>query len=453
MTGVTYGDLIAGATTHLTAGITQVTHQQFDSKSHARAVLADYLGLLDAIESHTYALVTPARLVAGAPHATSDQVVNEAVAMVDGLREDPDAVRPHPSVIDRADRPWLHAARHLRAASDLVAVHTGDWGRPLSPDAPHVHDPTARSSALVGLARQLDAALAAQTMLGLKSIHAGLSTTEVTRALPDLSANHVHAHALATHEPGVPGGLDSLRLIGEPARTHDPVLHAADLVHLLRQKAWALSANPDYSVRTLADLATAGVIIHAHAAAAHGANLTTRPAELTAAAGPLAARAAAWRDVRTDLAAYLAPGLPDPDVRAAERTLRTLLPGLAPLDGTPPADTRTPDILRTAAGAFDQVAADVRQAFRTLARSGQIHTNAHRLTGDQLADDPDLIAAKLSSSTVVAPEARWADTLELLERASAPAFPATDRPAFGAPRVESLSAPVAEMASLVRAPR
>lgn len=63
---------------------------------------------------------------------------------------------------------------------------------------------------------------------------------------------------------------------------------------------------------TLSDLATAGLAIHAHAAAAHSADLTRTPPALTETAAPFATRAATWRDVRTDLGAYQAPGPADP---------------------------------------------------------------------------------------------------------------------------------------------
>lgn len=428
MTGTTYADLVSGASRQLTAGINLVRFGRFDSPAHARDVLGDYLGLLEAIESHTYALITPARLV---PGGTRDPAVQCAVAMVDGLRELTGPTRPHPSVLERADRPFAQAASLLRAASDMLAVHVGPWGRPLTPDTVLLTQPAARTPALVAVAAQLDAALTCETALCLKSLQAGLSSGEVRRALPGLGANRAHAHALAVQEPERHSGLARLRLVGEAPRTHDPVLHAADLMHRLRTSAWNLASRPDYSIRTLTDLATAALAVHAHAAAAHGADLTTTPATLTEETRPLAAHAAKWRDLRNDLTSYIAPGPADPVVRADTRALQTLLPRLAPLSGAAPADHRTQDMLLTGARSFDQVGQSVSTAFRALARSGHVHLNARHLTGDQLDDDSALIAAKLSAATVVAPESRWQHSLKLAAAVSTAATPhltATETP-------------------------
>jgi len=419
VTGITYADLLATAGHHLTTGALQVRQRPFDRPGEARTALQDFHAVLDAIETHTWTLLGPSRLAGISPATRTQPVAAQAIAMVGGLRELVGAERPHPSTLDLADRPWAQGALQVRGASDLLAVHLDARGRQRSPHAATIGDPAARDGALIRLAGHLDTLLATESTLGLRALQAGLSTVEVTRALPGLDTNRAFASHLARN-PGQSGSaaLDRLRLIGEPLRTEDPVLLAGDLIHRLRQSTWALGAHPDYSVATLSDLATASLAIHVHAAATRGANLTHNPPTVPKDAAALLARAAIWRDLRTDLAEYQAPGPPDPHIRADVITLRDLLPHLAPLTGTSPTDPRTTDLLHAAVGATEEIATTAADAFRRLAASGHVRIQGRHLTTDQLGTNPTLITAHVTGTTTPAPPVRCRATTNLWSAAA-----------------------------------
>lgn len=425
MSGITYADLVTGAGRLITDGVLDARRRPFDHAEDARHALADFHAVLDAIESHTWALIGPSRLAGISPATRTAPVVADAIGMVAGLRGLVGAQRPHPSMLDTSARPWSQAALHLRGASDLLSVHLDHWGHQRSPDASVLGDSSARDAALIRVAGQLDTALAVETTLGLRCLQAGVSKTEVSRFLPGLEANRAFAAHLTAPGPDVAatGDLDRLRLIGEPLRTTDPVLHAADLILRLRQATWALRLDPDYSLATLSDLATAGLAIHAHGAAAHGANLSRTPPVLTEHAAPLVARAATWRALRTDLATYQAPGPADPHIRADVLTLRNLLPTLAPLDGSRSTDPEITGLLVAATHACEEIATTTGDVFRRLATSGHVHIPARHLTGEQLGEDPALITAKVHGTTVPAPRARWQTTTDLWHVAAGYANP------------------------------
>ena len=425
MSGITYADLIDGASTRIVTGAQAVRLRRFDDRDQARQALQDFHAVLDALEAHTWALIGPSRL-AGISEATrAEPVVADAIGMVTGLRELVGGERPHPSVLALADRDWAQAALHVRGASDLLSVHLDRWGSPRSPDAALLVDPSYRDAALVRVAHQLEAVLSTEVALGLRCLQAGVTRAEVTRWLPGLAPNRAFARHLTSPARELPigGELDQLQLIGEPIRTDDPVMHAADLIHRLRQSTWALRADPDYSVATLSDLATTGLAIHAHAAAAHGANLTRVPASIPDDAVPFADRAATWRELRIELAAYRAPGLAHPQIRADALTLRGLLADLAPLDGATPSDPRTPDLLRAAAHASQEIAATAGDVFRRLATSGHVHLHARLLAPGELGEDAGLITARLASATIPAPWVRWQATTDLWQGAAGRANP------------------------------
>ncbi|OIQ88917.1 hypothetical protein GALL_291950 [mine drainage metagenome] len=430
MSGTTYGGLLYRASIRIAAGARAVRLRPFDFPDQALAALRDFHAVLDAIETHTWTLIGPSRLAGISATTRAQPVVADAIAMVTGIRELVGADRPHPSMLDLADRDWVQAALHLRGASDLLTVHLDQWGHLRSPDAMVLGDGAARDAALVRVADQLDTILSAETMLGLRCLQAGVSRTDVNRWLPELGPNQAFARHLSTTGRDTPagGGLDALRLIGELPRTHDPVLHSEDLMHRLRQATWSLTAHPDYSVATLSDLATAGLMINAHAAAANGTDLT--PAQLAPGtlSSPLVAAATTWRDLRSDLTIFRAPGPADPTIRADVLTLRSLLSRLAPLNATGPTDPRVTALLRAAVPAASQIAATGSGVFARLAASGHVHVHARDLTSDQLGEDPELITARISGKQVPAPASRWQTTVDLWDRAAQPATPESHPP-------------------------
>ncbi|MDO8122667.1 hypothetical protein Q6346_15265 [Isoptericola sp. b490] len=420
MTGIRYADLVDGASIRIAAGARAVRLRPFDDRDEARAALRDFHAVLDALETHTWTLITPSRL-AGLPATTRiEPVVAGAIAMVDGIRDVVGAERPHPSMLDLADRDWAQAALRVRGASDLVGVHHDQWGEPRSPDATIVTDPSARDSALVRVARQLDTILATESSLGLRCIQAGVHRAEVSRWLPDLAANRAPAqHLIQSSGEQLDGGrLDAVRLIGEPPRTADPVEHAEDLLLRIRQRAWELPGDPDYSVATLRDLATVGLMVTAHTAAAHGSNLTANPPTLGEDCEHLMRAAAHWRDLRADLGVYRAPGPADPTIRADVLSLRGLLERLAPLEGRTPTDPRAAVLLRSARATVGELAAAGSQVFTQLADHGHIHIHARDLAPEQIGEDADLLSARIAGTRVSAPPARWRATVERWDRAA-----------------------------------
>lgn len=54
MTGVTYADLVTQAGAGVVDGALAVRRRPFDSADDARTAIADYHGVLDAIEAHVW---------------------------------------------------------------------------------------------------------------------------------------------------------------------------------------------------------------------------------------------------------------------------------------------------------------------------------------------------------------------------------------------------------------
>ena len=399
MTGITYADLVRGAGARIAEQARVVRVERFDDRDQARQGLRDFHAVLDAIETHTWALIGLSRLAGISPAVRDDPVAADAISMVDGLRDLVGSDRPHPSILEAAERPWAQAALHLRGASDLLLVHLDHQGRICSPDAAVLGDRAARDAALVQVAGHLHTLLAGESTLGLRCLQVGVSKVEVTRWLPDLATNRTFTHHLATRttDPHENGGLDRLRLIREPPRTHDPVLHAADLINQLRNATWALRTHPDYSVTTLGDLATAGLAIHAHPAAAHGTDLTNPTPTLTPQGEPFALRAVTGGTYgRPDLLPGSRPTRPARARRRPGPTRPARPPGTAGRN-RPHRPTRDPTAdrrhHRSRADRHDR-----RTGLERLARSGHVHIHTRHLTGNHLGEDPDLITAKLTSA-------------------------------------------------------
>jgi len=144
VTGVTYADLVTQAGAGVVDGALAVRRRPFDSADDVRTAIADYHGVLDAIEAHVWQLIEPAHVAGVNRRSQPDPVEAGAVAMVSGLRDLVGAERPHPAVFDRTERPWSRAAMSLRAASDLLTVHLGPYGQARSPDAKALNDAVRR---------------------------------------------------------------------------------------------------------------------------------------------------------------------------------------------------------------------------------------------------------------------------------------------------------------------
>ena len=401
MTGIRYADLVDGASARIAAGAQAVRLRPFDDRDQARVALRDFHAVLDALETHTWTLITPSRL-AGLPAATrAEPVVADAIAMVDGIRELVGPDRPHPSMLDLADRDWAQAALHLRGASDLIGVHLDRWGHPRSPDATTLTDPTARDAALVRVGRQLDTLLATETTLGLRCLQAGLHRAEVSRCAPGPGRQ---PRLRPPPDPGRP----------RPAHRGRPGRAAADRRTRAHRRPRPARRGPhpaDPPARLGADRPPRLLRRHparpghhrAHAHRPHRGRPRQRPHRATRpgsrpAARPSLRAAATWRDLLTDLAAYRAPGPADPHIRADVLALRGLLERLAPLDGTEPADPRTPTLLRAARTTTGQLASTGGRVFAQLADHGHVHVHARDLSLDHIGEDPALLTARIAGA-------------------------------------------------------
>jgi hypothetical protein len=412
---VTYGNLLTRAAGSVHDGATQIQHRPFDTHAEALRALADFHGVLDALQAYVWALIRPGRAagITSSLHPEPSEItaltLSQAIADVTG------AVRPHPSLLCPAVDPWARAAQLVRAAGDLLETHRAPDGTPRSPDADILDTAAGRATCLARVGDLAGAVLAMEDTLALRAGQAHVTWPEVRRWLPGLAHLRRHAQTLAAAgDLHATARLDDLALIGTPIRTDDVVVELADRLTRLRQTTWQLVGRPDRSVATLEDIATAGVAVHAHAAAFHGANVTTT----TTTPVPegdlrrLVERGHAWQELRRHLHPLASPAPRDDVVRedliAITRALRAIAP-LAPTT-TPRASELDPHTRRVGAALNGAVTlmADVgdhgAQAFRRITRTSTLYLPARSLTGDQITDRPDLAKAHLADKLTLAPQ-------------------------------------------------
>ena len=91
---VTYGDLLTRAAGSVHDGATQIQHRPFDTHAEALRALADFHGVLDALQAHVWALIRPGRAagITSSLHPEPSEItaltLSQAIADVTG------AVRP-----------------------------------------------------------------------------------------------------------------------------------------------------------------------------------------------------------------------------------------------------------------------------------------------------------------------------------------------------------------------
>jgi len=94
--------------------------------------------------------------------------------------------------------PWAGAARCVRAASDLVATHTGPTSAPRTPDLDAVlGDPVAHQAALAQIGDLAATLLSGGDHLALRPGQAGVPWQEIRRLVPDLGEARAYARDLA----------------------------------------------------------------------------------------------------------------------------------------------------------------------------------------------------------------------------------------------------------------
>jgi hypothetical protein len=205
--------------------------------------------------------------------------------------------------------------------------------------------------------------------------------------------------------------LAELEVARPGIRTDDPYVELGDRVRRLRQTAWQLAHEPHVGMQCLTDYAAAAVIVHTHAGAyltqGQSGEVSNFPAH------SMARRAyqgrAAWtlahlegRQLRT-----ATPGLAvvRKDLLSVRDLCRRLLPlGATTSDQVPTGDPRqVRALVNGCIRAFTDIAASNAAVLEYLNRTGQLYVSGHRLTGDQVTDDPSLVDAKVHGGFVPAP--------------------------------------------------
>ncbi|WP_216699456.1 hypothetical protein [Actinotalea ferrariae] len=317
--------------------------------------------------------------------------------------------RPHPSQVRSGTTPWARSALALRAAADLVGTHFSTAGRPRSPDAAAATT-ASFDAGLVDLGHLAVAALAHEDPLALRALQAGVPRTVVTRQLPGFEALADAARELSTQGVGRPETLlNSLGQTQSRVRTDDPATELSDRMVRLRQGVWNLIADHSDVLPSLRLTAGLGVAVHAHAAAFHGADLTTPDAVGLTGPSALVAHGRVWQRLHGALSqfAVLAPPVASvrDDIVAAARLLGELAPIDAHRDRVPiaTADRHIGAALNGAVQVMADIAVHEGTAFDRLARTGLLHVPARALPRDLVTDHPDVAAARLNGRTVPAP--------------------------------------------------
>jgi hypothetical protein len=283
----------------------------------------------------------------------------------------------------------------------LAALHRHGWqllggdNRQLSA-SPSV----ARTTTDTAAARLLDALKAAAGQAARTDVAA--EAAGVLRLLCSPSAAHTELTEVELARPAI--------------RTDQPTHELADRLARLHRGAWQLVREPHVGVTTLIDYAALGVIVHAHTAALLTAMARPDSDGRSAAAEPLITgikhSGAAWRRLHRHLAdlCTATPGSPgvQRDVQRVQSLLRDHIP-LHPSDGTPEPVAPDRQLVTTTLGALrslSPVAGWNARVLDHLVATRQLHIEGSRLTGDEVTNRADLVAAKLSASLVPAPPDR-----------------------------------------------
>lgn len=421
MSPTTYGELFQQATRHLEQGRRELHLERFDGKEQAENAVSAYYGLLDASRQHIWALITPARMAGVIATEHPHPVEAAALALAESLQVGPDDLPPHPQVIASPRHDWDRAGRYLRAAADLLSTHVNVTGGALTPDAAMVWDPVARNAAL-GRVGSLVAQLAAtQEALALRAGQAGLRWERVGRWLPRgeqtlTAALEVVRVAELTGATG--SDLDGLTAAGTEVVGTRAVDRVGELVARIRRTSWKVREQPDYSVRTLADVARVGFEVAVHTATFHGVDLRDHQ---SATRDPFARRAGCWLSLVGDLQGYLGSGPGNGQVHSDVAAVHQLLGALIPrhhLAGDRGTSSSTDErhlgaTMHGACAALVQAGDWNAATFARLARSGQVYVPIETLSRDELSERPDLATAKLTGARLVpAPTARVESTLD-----------------------------------------
>lgn len=399
-----YGELTGLGLRQVAAGSARLATSRLPDGGGPPAI-ADYEQVLAALDHH-------ARRVAGLDrHPIADALDNPTTeddralrTFLDALTDAASDVRPGAP----ADGAWYSAARTWNAATDLLATHFGANGDPRSPEATCLDAPAGQAAALSRVAEATAVLLAAGPHLRLRAAQAGMSWAQVEQAVPDLTGlQDAACHAAGQHTAG---GWDQYR-VARPGLTADGGLRElTGRVRRLRHSAWALSTQPTASVRPLGDIAIAAVTVHQLAAALPGLGevLAERSRD----------GAAAWAGVRDGLH-HLRTAIPCSNaVRVDAHAIQQLALGLDGGAGLPRRETA--ETMRTVLDAFTDIAGWNQTALTRMAQRGHLYLRGHYLTGEDITDHPDLVAAKLTDTLATIAPGQLDRLTAAYQRAAAP---------------------------------
>ena len=421
MSTATYGFLFDEAVRHLERGRRALHLDRFDDKKHAETTVTAYYGLLDAAQHHIWALITPARMAGVLATEHPHPVEAAAIALAQKLQVGPDDLPPHPQVTSPSRHEWDQAGRHLRAAADLLATHVSVTGGARTPDAAVVWDPVARNAALGRVGGFVAQLAATQHALALRAGQAGLRWERVGRWLPPGERTRTAALEVVRVAELIGAtvtDLDGLSAASTEVVGIRPADRLGELVARIRRTAWNVRQQPDYSVRTLADVARVGFEVAVHTATFHGVDLRDQQAVRR---DPSARRASAWLTLMGDLRGYLSSGPGNGQLHADASAVHQLLSTLVPRDrlvgdrgmSASPDERHLGAALHGGCAALVQAGEWNAATFTRLARSEQVYVPVERFSRSELSERPDLAAAKLKGVRLVpAPTDRIESTLD-----------------------------------------
>jgi len=411
-----YAQLMADAAGQVGDAALTLGAAPLGDRRDALAAVASYRDLLAALHRHGWELLGAARHLASATASTgADPRDVAAVRFVDSLAIRARRRRFGEPVPDAApSSTWAAAAAAVRAATDLLATHRDPAGGWRTPEAELLDQPSVRAVGLAGLADLATTVAAADRQLSLRCRQAGLGWRELARRVPDLFPVRCAAQELGlacVPEVRFAGVFDGLEVARPDVRAGDPVVELGDRILRLRRVAWLLTREPHVGAASLIDFAAAGVIFHSSVAARLGSKAPELDGDPPA--WSMLRRAHDARDgwslvhvqVRQLRTATLGLGVVRADLLGVRDLLCRLAPaGTSGAETTDHAERRLQAVLHGGIDAFTDIAAWNATVVDNLAARGQLHVPGRNLTGDQINDQPRLIAAKLHNRLTAAPE-------------------------------------------------
>ena len=416
-----FGELARDTAEQLAAGVGTLTVTPFDTRAQALAALAAYRDLAHSLARAGGQLLGPADRIAGLRHATRPDLTEVAMLhLVDDLHR---LGHPRPFHTAPAARgagaAWAEASRTAGAAADLLATHRGPDGQQRTP-TPVLDDPAVRRAGYAQLAGLVGPLAGAAPLLARRVIEAGADWTRLEHLLPN--AETAAQSAADVRAPARPGAiaktlantlagaerLDTVEVARPAVRTGEPLVELGDRLARLHRTAWQLSRDPHPGVGTLADYATAAVLLtEATGAVLHRAAYVDtargRPAQpWQRQADALTAQATGWRQVRVELAALRTPTPAPLGVRADIHAIRDLLITLSDPRTAAPA-MRTLPVLLAGTRTLPELATFNVATLDRLAATGDLYATGAALPRDLLSEDRALAATRLRNELVAAP--------------------------------------------------